>query len=171
MKKCILIGSPGSGKSYLTKHLKEVIDLPVYHLDRIYWYGNWQHISKEEFVEKQEQIMKTDKWLIDGDYNATIENRIKNADTIIRFNLPTSTCIKGVKHRIDNQHLREDITPSCIEKEFDPEFESYIINFKKNKNQRTLNFMKRYPCNVLTITSKKQLDTIISFLKTKKVGK
>ena len=164
MKKVILIGSPGSGKSYLTSHLKDKVDLPIYHLDKLYWYDDWKHISRQELINKQEEIMKNDKWLIDGHFQSTLENRIKNADTIIHFNMSGLTCVNGVKHRIKNHPIRDDMPSSCIEKELDPAFETCMLNFKKEKNKEIFSLMKKHPSNVLTITSKKMLNKIISYL-------
>ena len=164
MKKVILIGSPGSGKSYLTSHLKNKIDLPIYHLDQLYWYGSWNHITREELIAKQDEIMKNDKWLIDGHFQNTLENRVKNSDTIIHFNMPGITCVNGVKHRIKNHPIRDDMPSSCIESELDPVFETCMLNFKKEKNKYIYSLMKKYPSNVLTITSKKMLKFIIEYL-------
>ena len=168
MNKVILIGSPGSGKSYLTSHLKDKIDLPIYHLDNLYWYDNWKHISREQLIKKQDEIMKTDKWLIDGHFQSTLENRIKNADTIIHFSMSGKTCVNAVKHRIKNHPIRDDMPSTCIETTLDPEFETCMLNFKKQKNKEIFSLMKKYPSNVLTITSKKMLNKVISYLNTYK---
>ena len=168
MNKVILIGSPGSGKSYLTSYLKDKIDLPIYHLDNLYWYDNWKHISREQLIKKQDEIMKTDKWLIDGHFQSTLENRIKNADTIIHFSMSGKTCVNAVKHRIKNHPIRDDMPSTCIETTLDPEFETCMLNFKKQKNKEIFSLMKKYPSNVLTITSKKMLNKVISYLNTYK---
>ena len=164
MKKVILIGSPGSGKSYLTKFLKDRTTLPVYHLDKLYWYGSWNHISREELIKKQDEIMENEEWLIDGHFQLTLENRIKNADTIIHFNLNGKTCVNGVKHRIKHFPIRDDMPTTCVETELDPAFEKCMLNFKKEKNKEIFALMKKYPSNVLTITSKKMLTAIIDYL-------
>ena len=36
MKKIIIIGSPGAGKSIFSKKLKDVTNFPLYHLDMLY---------------------------------------------------------------------------------------------------------------------------------------
>lgn len=168
MNKVILIGSPGSGKSYLTSFLKGKIDLPIYHLDNLYWYDDWKHITRAQLIKKQDEIMKNDKWLIDGHFQSTLENRIKNADTIFHFNMSGKTCVNAVKHRIKNHPIRDDMPSTCIETDLDPEFETCMLNFKKQKNKEIFSLMKKYPSNVLTITSKKMLNKVISYLNTYK---
>ena len=51
-KKILVIGSPGSGKSYFSKQLSKILNIPVYHLDLIYWHENWVSMPKEEFEKK-----------------------------------------------------------------------------------------------------------------------
>lgn len=59
MEKIIVIGSPGAGKSYFSKRLASVLDLPLYHLDNLYWNENRTHISREELILKMNEIMET----------------------------------------------------------------------------------------------------------------
>ena len=78
--------------------------------------------------------MKTDKWIIDGHFKSSIEDRIKNADSIIYFNLNGKVCVNGVKHRIKYHSIRDDMP--CVEKVLDKEFEytqQSIIEEQKDK--------------------------------------
>ncbi len=68
MKKIIVIGSPGAGKSSFSKKLKNITKLPLYHIDMLYHKKDGTHITKEELEEKLKEIFKTDKWIIDGNY-------------------------------------------------------------------------------------------------------
>lgn len=81
MKKIIVIGPGGSGKSYFSKELSKILDIPVYHLDNIFWNKDKTHISREEFDLKLNEILK-ESFIIDGDYSRTYEIRMKNSDTI-----------------------------------------------------------------------------------------
>ena len=161
-KKMIIIGCPGSGKSYLSRYIKDYSNLPLYHLDNLYWFGDYDHISEEEFVSKVNDIMKTDKWIIDCHFKSSIEDRIKNADSIIYFNLNGKVCVNGVKHRIKYHSIRDDMP--CVEKVLDKEFETCMLNFRKNNHESLTNMFNKYPSNVLTITKKKQMYELIEFL-------
>ena len=107
MKKVIVIGSPGSGKSVFSKKLKEVTNLPVYHLDMIYHKKDGTHISKEELEEKLKIIFEEEQWIIDGNYQRTLELRLKECDTVFLLDYPTETCIKGAESRIGTK--RDDL--------------------------------------------------------------
>ena len=160
--KIIIIGCPGSGKSYLSRYLKDYSKLPLYHLDNLYWFGDYEHISEEEFVGKVNDIMKTDKWIIDGHFKSSIEDRIKNAQAIIYFNLNGKVCVNGVKHRIKYHSIRDDMP--CVEKVLDKEFEECMLHFKENNHESLVSLFNKYPSNVLTIKKKKQLYEMIEFL-------
>lgn len=161
-QKMIIIGCPGSGKSYLSRYLKDYSKLPLYHLDNLYWFGDYDHISEEEFVGKVNKIMETDKWIIDGHFKSSIEARIKNAQAIIYFNLNGKVCVNGVKHRIKYHSIRDDMP--CVEKVLDKEFETCMLNFRKNNHESLVSLFNKYPSNVLTITKKKQMYELIEFL-------
>ena len=65
-QKIIVVGCPGSGKSTLSKELRDVTGLPLFHLDNIWWKPDKSHISREEFDQKLDEILLTDRWMIDG---------------------------------------------------------------------------------------------------------
>ena len=84
MERIVIIGCPGSGKSTLARELGEKLDLPVVHLDQIYWSpGNWQHLEKDEFDALLMQELQKPRWILDGNFNRTLELRLERCDTVI----------------------------------------------------------------------------------------
>ena len=75
-KRILLIGCPGSGKSTLAKRIGKVTSLPVIHLDTIYWLPNWERRSIEEFDELLLNELNKETWVIDGNYNRTLDLRV-----------------------------------------------------------------------------------------------
>lgn len=100
MKKVIIIGCPGSGKTTFAEKLQRVTNLPLYYLDAIWHKPDRTHISREEYDTKLAEIFKTEEWIIDGNYSRTLEERIKNSDTIFLFDLPTEVCMQGATERL-----------------------------------------------------------------------
>ena len=82
MKQIIIIGCPGSGKTYFAKQLSEILQIELFHMDNIYWKKDKTHISREELVCRVDEIMSQSEWTLDGNYISTIEQRIKGADII-----------------------------------------------------------------------------------------
>ena len=53
MKKIVILGCAGCGKSTLAKKLGSQLNIPVLHLDTIYWKANWKEEDSQIFLEKQ----------------------------------------------------------------------------------------------------------------------
>ena len=71
MKKVMIIGCAGAGKSYFAKKLHNITEIPLYHLDLIWHKPDKTHISREEFDETLKRIFQEDTWIMDGDYSRT----------------------------------------------------------------------------------------------------
>ena len=138
MKRVMIIGCGGAGKSTLARKLGEKTGLPVVHLDQIWWaLGNWQHIEKPEFDEKLALELEKPRWILDGNFNRTIEARLEVCDTVIYLDYPRLVCIKNWLGRVLKNwgHRRPDMTEGCNEW-IDPEFVKWIWNFNKNNRAR-----------------------------------
>ena len=140
MKKIIVVGPSGSGKSEFSRKLKEKIGLPLYHLDNIWWNEDKTHITRECFDIKLNELLNKDEWIIDGDFSRTYEVRIKACDTIFFLNYPLDVCLKGVEARIGKE--RPDIP--WIENKFDPDFKEWIINWYNNKLPLLTSLLEKY---------------------------
>lgn len=144
MERIIIIGCGGAGKSTLARKLGEALDLPVVHLDQIYWSpGNWEHLSREEFDARLAIELEKPKWIMDGNFDRTMAMRIAQCDTIIYLDFNRFTCIfQWIKRVITHWgHHRPDMAPGCKEW-FDPEFFKWLWNYNKDnreKNYRLLN--------------------------------
>ncbi|MBP3708726.1 MAG: adenylate kinase [Clostridia bacterium] len=140
MQKVIIIGSPGAGKSTFSQKLRDITKLPLYHMDMIYYNEDGTHISKEEFEEKLKEIFKENKWIIDGNYQRTLEMRLKECDTIFLLDYPTEVCIEGAKSRIGT---KRDEFP-WVEEKLDEEFKQRILEFSEKKLPGIYQLLEKY---------------------------
>ena len=99
MKRVMVIGCPGSGKSTFSKKLGKITGLPLYHLDMMYWNSDMTKVPKEVFRKQLNDVIVQDEWLIDGNYNSTIGLRLKACDTVIFLDYPTEVCLEGIRSR------------------------------------------------------------------------
>ncbi len=88
MKKIIVIGCPGGGKSTFSRALRDKTGLPLYYLDMLWHKEDKTNISREEFDCKLSEILKQNKWIIDGNFRRTLEPRLKACDTVFLLDFP-----------------------------------------------------------------------------------
>ena len=93
MKKIILIGSGGSGKSTLARQLGNKLNIKVHNLDALFWKPNWEGVPREEQITVQNNLIKDEKWIIDGNYGGTMGIRLNAADTIIFLDIHRTICV------------------------------------------------------------------------------
>ena len=159
MKKVIIIGSPGAGKSFFSQKLKNITKLPLYHLDMLYHKKDGTHISKEELEEKLKEIFKEEEWIIDGNYQRTLELRLKECDTVFLLDFPTDVCLAGAESRIGNK--RDDLP--WVEEKLDEEFKNSIINFSKEKLPQIYMLLEKYKSkkNIIVFKTREDVDCYI----------
>ncbi len=97
MKKVIVIGCPGSGKSTFSRALHDITGLPLIHLDMLYWNADKTTVDRPVFRVRLSETMQQSEWIIDGNYGSTMELRMQACDTIILLDYPTEVCLDGVR--------------------------------------------------------------------------
>lgn len=125
MKKVIVVGCPGAGKSTFSRKLAAKTGLPLYHLDMIWHRPDRTVVGREEFDSRLREIMDRDEWILDGNFARTFPQRLAECDTVFLFDLPLDECIAGVESRIGKK--RADMP--WVEEEFDPTFLQWIKDF------------------------------------------
>ena len=162
MKKVIVIGCPGSGKTTFAEKLQKCTGLPLYYLDAIWHKPDKTHIPREEFDQRITEIFSEEKWIIDGNYKRTIEMRIKECDTVFLFDLPTDVCLQGAKERLGKG--RYDLP--WIEKESDPEFEGFIKEFAEKSLPKIYSLIEKYKAekDIVIFKSREDADDYINYV-------
>ena len=133
MKKVIVIGCPGAGKTTFAEKLRDKIGLPLFYLDAIWHKPDRTHISREEYDVRLAEILALESWIIDGNYSRTVESRLSACDTVFLFDLPVEVCIDGAISRLGKK--RYDMP--WIDTELDPNLKKEIEDFP-NKNLPTI---------------------------------
>lgn len=140
MQKVIIIGCPGSGKTTFAEKLNKITGLPLYYLDAIWHKPDKTHIAREDFDQYISRIFDMPEWIIDGNYNRTLEIRLRQCDTIFLFDLPTELCIQGATDRLGKG--RYDLP--WIEKELAPSLKQSIEEFPRNSLPRIYELLEKY---------------------------
>lgn len=138
-ERIIVIGSPGSGKSTFARQLAEITGIKLIHLDKEFWQAGWVETPEEIWRKRQEALMFGDQWIIDGNYNETMDIRLAKADTVIFFDLSRVVCVFSYLKRVITNlgKVRPDMPAGCIEK-IEMAFIQYIWNFPKTHRPKII---------------------------------
>lgn len=159
VQRAIVIGCPGAGKSTFSRRLRDATGLPLYYLDRIHHKPDRTTVTKQEFDARLGDILRRNQWIIDGNYNRTLEMRLKCCDTVFLLDYPTEVCLSGVASRIGQQ--REDMP--WQETEFDSEFRQFILDFSKESLPRIYRLIEKYRENreILVFKSREESEVYL----------
>ena len=161
MKKVLIIGSGGAGKSTFAKRLSEKTGLEVIHLDQLYWQPNWVETPKDEWQETVKKIIKSDKWILDGNFGGTMEMRVEACDTVIFLEMPRTVCVYRILKRVAKYRnkTRPDMAKGCNEK-FDFKFFGWIWNFKQITKPRIEKLLKKFQHEktIVRLKSKREIE-------------
>ena len=162
MQRIIIIGSPGAGKSTFARKLRDKTGLPLYYLDMLFHRPDRTTVTREEFDRKLQAIVRTDNWIIDGNYQRTLPMRFEACTDVFLFELPLDQCLEGAAERIGTK--RDDM-PS-VEHELDPEFRRYIMDFPKDQLPPIHRLIDQYLATrrITIFHSREETDTWLSHL-------
>ena len=163
MDKIIVIGCGGAGKSTFSRKLSNLLDIPVYHLDKLFWNKGWIETQQKEFNKKIKEVISKDKWIIDGNYIKTIDIRAKDADTIIFINMPTYICLYRIFKRrfMYRGKSRPDMADGCPEG-IDIEFFKWVLSYNKKIRPEILKKLSLYKeKNIVVLNGRKEVKKFL----------
>lgn len=142
MKRIMVIGCPGSGKSTFSRELHSITGIPLFHLDMMNWNADRTTVDKAVFRERLSDTIKKSEWIIDGNYGSTIELRLKECDTVIFLDYPLEICLEGIKERRGKE--RTNMPWVEAEDEEDAEFIEFIKNYNSQSRPQVMELLDKY---------------------------
>ena len=163
MKKIMVIGCPGSGKSTFSRALHQITGIPLFHLDMMYWNSDRTTVEKAVFLKRLSDAIQQNAWIIDGNYGSTIELRLQACDTVIFLDYPLEICLDGIKER--RGKARSDMPWIENEDEEDAEFSEFIKSYNTQSRPQIMELLKLYPDkNVFIFTTRTEADDFLANL-------
>lgn len=160
MKKIVVIGCPGSGKSTFSKALHEITGIPLFHLDLMYWNADRTIVEKSVFLERLSKALQSSEWIIDGNFKSTMELRIRECDTVVFLDYALDVCLNGIKER--KGKARSDM-PWVEPEEDDTEFIEFIKSYNSQSRPQVMELLNRYSGkDIYIFTSRTQADEFLT---------
>ena len=152
MKKVMIIGCPGAGKSTFSLKLKEITGLPLYHLDQLNWLSDKTTVAREVFQARQEEVLRQEEWIVDGNYGGTYELRMAACDTILFLDYPEAVCVEGLYSCVGKPR----VDMPWVEITVDEELLEFVKNFRTQVRPNIFNLLSVYKDKEIFIFSSRK---------------
>ena len=142
MRRVLVLGCPGAGKSTLARSLGEALSLPVVHLDKLWWKSGWINRTEGEFDALLDAVLLGEEWVIDGNYLRTLPRRLERCDAVVLLDYPRRVCLLRALRRILSWRgrTRPDMAAGCPER-LDGEFVRWIWEFHRTQRPQVLELL------------------------------
>lgn len=159
--KIAVIGHSSSGKSTFSKRLSQVYDIPVLHIDKIFFESNWVERNAKDVESEIRAFMDSKQWIIDGFYRKLATERFDEADRIFIFNFNRFKCLYGAivrRLKYHNQN-RDSVCVGCKER-LNFSFIWWILYGGRKKDSRELlkRFEQAYHDKIIIFKNRKQTN-------------
>lgn len=168
IQRVAIIGCCGAGKSTLAQSLGNKLNLPVVHLDTYYWQPGWQETEADTWQQIQQEVVKHERWIIDGNYGNTLDIRLAVADTIIWLDFNRYICLWRIIKRYFKypSRVRPDMAAECPER-LNWEFLQYIWNFSNLYRSKIMNKLEKYRGSkqIIILQKSRQVSNLLQQIK------
>jgi adenylate kinase family enzyme len=168
MKRILVIGSGGAGKSTFARRLGKILQIEIIHLDSLYWRPGWVETPKQEWKKRVEHLIARDSWIMDGNYSGTLELRFAACDTVIFLDMERIICLwrvikRAMKYR---NKSRPDMAQGCPER-VTLEFILWVWNYKKRSRAKIVRVLNEKTQNkkVIWLRSDAEVERFLAVIR------
>jgi adenylate kinase family enzyme len=145
MRRVLVIGSGGSGKSTFSTRLGELLNLEVHHLDKLFWHAGWVETPRDEWLKIVTKLIERDSWIVDGNFSGTLEVRIQKCDTVIFLDVSRWLCLWRIIMRAlrFRDGTRPDMAEGCRER-LNAEFIAWVWNYPRRSKPKVVKLLAEH---------------------------
>jgi adenylate kinase family enzyme len=157
VRRVLVLGSGGAGKTVLARRLSGALGIPVVHLDGLYYDADWRPRPLEEFAAAQRQSLAAGSVIVDGNYASSLPLRLVATDTVIVLDLPARTCLAGILRR--RWRYRGGQHANGVFDRLSVGFAYYVISYRKRTLPRVLDLTAEHAptARVFRLTSRREV--------------
>lgn len=130
----------------MARQLGQALGLPVVHLDGLYYDQEWNVRPEAQFLAMQQDAVRGQGWVIDGNHLRSMPLRLAAADTVIYLDVTAVACLWGIIRRRwrfrGGQHPTEGVYDRIT-----PGFIRYIIGFNRRSRPPVLALLAQAQSN------------------------
>jgi adenylate kinase family enzyme len=159
--KILVVGYSSSGKSTFSKRLSRFYNIPVLHIDKIFFGPNWIERDKTVVEAEIRAFMKQDSYIIDGQYRKLAQERFDQADQIFIFDYNRFKCLYGaLKRRIKYHNQNRDTIADGCKERLNLSFVWWILHGGRKKDSKALlkSYKVQYHDKVIVFKKRKETD-------------
>ena len=162
-QRILILGSGGAGKSTLARQLGSRTGLPVVHLDQLYWRPGWVEPSVAEWREQLGPVLAAPRWIIDGNYGATVKQRAAAADLVILLDRSRWVTMPNIVRRWARHRgrTRPDMAPGCPER-LRGEFVAYCWTYRRVSLPKLRRRLAEAGAEPVVLRRRSDIDTFVA---------
>ena len=164
MKRILIIGSGGAGKTTLANRLGELLKIEVIHLDSFYWKPGWVETPKDKWINVVKELLQRESWIMDGNYTGTLDLRLAVCDTVIFLDISRLACLwRVIKRKVTYQNKnRPELANGCHER-VEMEFVKWIWTYPVRVRPKILNKLESFSNgrNIFHLKSAKDVENLV----------
>jgi adenylate kinase family enzyme len=99
MRKIAVVGPVGAGKSHLANELGKRLEIPVLHLDALFWGPGWVATPPGEWEARQRSMLAAGSWVAEAQFDDVLPDWFHEADTVVFVDASPLRCLWSVARR------------------------------------------------------------------------
>ena len=161
MDRVLIIGCSAAGKSTVARELGKTLRIEVIHLDKLLWKPGCNLTRETEEPQVVRELLGRPRWIMDGNYTASLPMRLAAADTVVFIDYPRPLCLmRAIKRLLTFAgRTRPDMGAACPER-LDWNFFRWIWRYPRDERPQLLRHLEMHGsrARIVTLTSPKETD-------------
>ncbi len=174
MRKVLVIGVGGAGKSTVACEMGEITGLPVVHLDEVYWQPGWIEPTPERWHATVRRLVSHDEWIMEGNYGGTFDIRMAAADMVVLLDMPPWVTLPRVVRRwaTHRGRVRPGMAPGCNER-LSWKFLLWILRYRRDRRPGILQKLMELPpsTEVVVLTSSHEVAAFLDAIRARQADR